>query len=121
MSKLTTEERRRRRFSESFRKEQVGYIDRGEKTIAQVSKQYQVKTSSVTLWVKKYGTKELAPPILIQTEEDVGLIKDLEKQILTLKRIIGEQQIKTLFLEECLLVAKEKLGQDFEKKVKSKW
>jgi len=121
MSKLTTEERRRRRFSESFRKEQVGYIDRGEKTISQVSKQYQVKTTSVSRWVKKYGTKELVSPILIQTEADVGLIKDLEKEIKTLKRIIGEQQVKTLFLEECLSVAKEKLGSDFEKKVKLKW
>jgi transposase-like protein len=121
MSKLTVEERRRRRFSERFRKEQVGYIERGEKTISQVSKQYQVKTASVAGWINKYGKAKQPPTILIQTGEDVQLIQSMEKEIQTLKRIIGEQQVKTLYLEECLALAKEKLGSDFEKKIKSKW
>ena len=55
MDKLTLEERRRRRFSESFRK-QVNYIEE-DLTIGQVAHEFDVKTDSVRLWVKKYGNK----------------------------------------------------------------
>ncbi|MBK7221760.1 MAG: transposase [Saprospiraceae bacterium] len=85
MDKLTLEERRRRRFSESFRKQQVSYIEEGSKTIGQVAHEFDVKADSVRLWVKKYGSKELPPPILVQTEEDVNRIKSLEKEAAHLK------------------------------------
>ena len=48
MDKLTLEERRRRRFSESFRKQQVSYIQEGSKTIGQVAHEFDVKTGKQT-------------------------------------------------------------------------
>ncbi|MBL0082299.1 MAG: transposase [Saprospiraceae bacterium] len=59
MDKLTLEERRRRRFSESFRKQQVSYIEEGSKTIKGCIHEFDVKADSVRLWVKKYGSNEL--------------------------------------------------------------
>jgi len=118
MGELTTEERRRRRFSESFRKDQVALIDKGAKTISQVSREYHVKPASVRRWVVRFGKVELPPQILIQTQEDVNRIKDLEKETEQLHQIIGEQQVELHYLRACLSLAKERLGVDFEKKIK---
>ncbi|MBK8701408.1 MAG: transposase [Saprospiraceae bacterium] len=105
MDKLTQEERRRRRFSESFRKQQVSLIDQGVKTVVQVSHEYQVKSDSVRLWVSKYGTKEQPKTILIQTEDDVNRIKALEKESSHLKQVIGSQQVELIYLREILTIA----------------
>lgn len=120
MDKLTLEERRRRRFSESFRKQQVAYIEDGSKTISQVAHEFDVKADNVRLWVKKYGVKELAKPIIIQTEEDINRIKTLEKEAAYLKQLLGSQHVELVYLKECLSLAKEKLGEEFEKKIKFK-
>ena len=116
MGGLTTEERRRRRFSEIFRREQVALIDKGAKTISQVSREYHVKPESVRRWVLRFGKVELPQQILIQTQEDVNRIKDLEKETEHLHRIIGEQQVELHYLRACMSLAKERLGTDFEKK-----
>ncbi len=118
---MTVEERRRRRFSEEFRKEQVRLIESGLRSIAEVSRLFEVKRSSVRRWLAKYGTKELPEQIIIQTQAEVNRIKELEDQVTHLKQVIGEQQVKLLYFEELMSVAKERLGPDFEKKVKRRW
>ncbi len=120
MDKLTLEERIRRRFSESFRKQQVSFIEEGSKTISQVAHEFDVKAESVRAWVKKYGSKVLPAPILVQTQEDVNRIKGLEKEAAHLKQLIGSQHVEIVYLKEALKLAKEKLGEDFEKKIKSR-
>ena len=118
---MTVEERRRRRFSEEFRKEQVSLIERGERKIQEVVSLYEVKYDSVKKWLEKYGTKKLPEQLVIQTQAEVNRIKELESQACHLKEVIGEQQVELLYLRECLILAKERLGEDFEKKIKRKW
>lgn len=118
---MTVEERRRRRFSEEFRKEQVSLIESGQRTIKEVTRLYEVKYDSVKRWLEKYGTKKLPDQVVIQTQAEVNRIKELERQASHLKEVIGEQQIELLYLRECLALARERLGEDFEKKTKRKW
>lgn len=113
---MTVEERRRRRFSEPFRKEQVALIEGGKITVAEVSRLYEVKQSSVREWLKKYGTIELAPPILIQSSKEIDRLRELEKENRNLKQIIGTQQVRLIYMEELVKMAKERLGPGFEKK-----
>lgn len=113
---MTIEERRRRRFSEPFRKEQVRLIESGEITILEVSKLYEVKTNSVRLWLKKFGTKEHYPQILVTDGSEYNRIKTLEKEIKSLKEVIGDQQVKLIIQEKILKQVEEKLGKGFEKK-----
>lgn len=115
---MTTDERRRRRFSEVFKQEQVALIEAGKVTIKHVSVLYEVKLENVRRWVKKYGKIELSPSILIQSPDEINRIKELENATSNQKRIIGEQQIRILYLEEVVRLAKVKLGADFEKKIK---
>lgn len=113
---MTTEERRRRRFSEPFKKEQVRLIETGELKIIEVSRLYEVRPYNVSLWVKKYGSKELPPTIIVTDSKDYNRIGDLEKQIADLKQIIANQHIELISQTATIELAEQKLGKGFEKK-----
>ena len=115
---MTSDERRMRRFSEEFRREQVRLIELGERTIMEVSRLYEVKDSNVRKWVQKFGNKVLPEMRIIQTQDEVNRVKDLEKQISHLKGVIGQLHVEMLYKNELLALAKEQLGFDFEKKIK---
>lgn len=117
LGQMTTDERRRRRFTAAFRKEQVKYIDAGTRTIAEVCALYEVSYSSVKAWVNKYSSKPIADTQYVTCEADVTLLRSLTKEVNELKQFIGEQQLKIAYQEKLIHLAKEKLGQDFEKKV----
>ncbi len=118
MKKLTTEERRRRRFSESFRKARVKEIEKGLVRISDVSRLYEVKMSSIQGWLKKYGTKERPGIIMVETTDDINRLKAQEEEIKRLKEIIADMHLKSLETTEYLAIAKEKLGENFLKKTK---
>lgn len=114
---MTTEERRRRRFSEEFRKEQVSLIESGEVTISEVSRMYEVKTDSIKRWLVKFGRKPLPEQIIIQSKKDYNRLAELEKENKKLKEALGDQYVKLVYHQKLVEIAKEKLGDDFEKKV----
>lgn len=113
---MTVEERRRRRFSESFRREQVELIESGKATIQEVSLLYHVKVFNVRRWVKRYGKKPLPQPILITNAREIDRMKELEKENRKLYELIGKQQAELLYQKALVKLAKERLGEDFEKK-----
>jgi len=114
---MTSKERHQRRFSETFRREQVSKIESGELTIADVSRLYEVRRNSVKRWVDKFGIQPCGG-VVIQTREEINRIKDLERKNAHLEQLLGQQQVKLRYFEECLSVAREQLGSDFEKKIK---
>jgi transposase-like protein len=116
MKKMTTEERRRRRFTETFKQEQVSLIEMGKMTQAQVSRQYDVRVNCVRRWMDKYGKNRNQGLILIGSAKDYDKLSELEKENERLKAFIGEQHIELVYLKKLAEVAKEKLGADFEKK-----
>lgn len=113
---LTNEERRRRRFTEEFRREQVELIEQGKITKKEVSELYQVKLDNVNRRLKKYGKKPFPKPILVSTGKEYDLIKHLKEKNEELLRIIGEQKVELIYKSSLLELAREKLGEDFEKK-----
>lgn len=114
---MTSKERHQRRFSEEFRKEQVKLIESGELTISDVSRLYDVRWNSVKKWVEKFGEQPYGG-VVIQSRDEINRVKDLEKKNTHLEKLLGQQQVKMNYLEECLSLAKEQLGADFEKKIK---
>lgn len=113
---MTVEERRRRRFSEDFRKKQVELIESGKLTRIEVSKLYEVKASSVDRWLKKFGKKPLPEQILISNRKEYNRIGDLKKENERLLQIIGQQQVELIYKSGLLQLAEDKLGEDFKKK-----
>jgi transposase len=116
MEPLSREERRRRRFSEELRKEQVALIEGGHKTVSQVCHEFQVNRNAVRRWLANFGKEALPKTILIQTEGDLNRIQNLEKEKSHLKQVIGDQQVEILYLRQVVAMAKQRLGEDFEKK-----
>lgn len=114
---MTVEERRRRRFSESFRKEQVQLIETGQVTTSEVARMYQVKAENVRRWVKKYGTKPQPKQIVIHSSDDYNRLRELEKDNQKLKEHLGEQFVQLEYYKKLVEIAKERLGSDFEKKI----
>jgi transposase len=113
---MTVEERRRRRFSEEFRKEQVALYDSGGITIREISDLYEVKAETVRIWIRQYGKTQLPKPILITSAKDINHTRELEKENKKLKEIIGDQQVELIYKNQLLKVMSERLGKDFEKK-----
>lgn len=117
--KMTVEERRRRRFSEDFRKEQVALIERGELTVVEVGRLYEVRPENVRRWLVKYGKQKLPERVIIQSSRDVDRLRSLERENKALKEFIGDQRVRMVYMEGLLELAKERLGGDFEKKCNS--
>jgi len=113
---MTVEERRRRRFSKEFRKEQVQLMESGKITIHEVSRLYEVKVQSVQRWLDRFGTKEYPPQIIISSSKEINRLKDLEKENRRLKEIIGNQQLELEIQKGLLHIATENEQKDFEKK-----
>lgn len=115
---MTSEERRRRRFTETFRREQVTKIEAGDLTISEVCLLYQVRPYSVSKWLKKYGVQALPGPITVISASEVGRVKELEKENENLKKLIGELHIESAYQRGVIRFAKQQLGEDFEKKTR---
>lgn len=119
-NKMTTEQRRRRRFTESFRMEQVELIESGKATQAEIARRYEVRTNSVLRWVNKYGKlKREVGLTTVGSSKDFDRLTEIEKDYKSLQLLFGEQQIQLIRLRKLLDLAKEELGGDFEKKVGS--
>lgn len=116
---MTSDERRMRRFSEEFRREQVKLIESGQATIAEVSRLYEVKRENVRQWLRKFGKKPVPEIVRIQTAEEANRVRDLEKEVGKLNAIIGKLHVELIYKDELIALAKEKLGEGFEKKTKS--
>jgi transposase-like protein len=114
--KMTLDERRRRRFSDEFRKEQVGLIEAGKTTVGEVSKRFEVKTENVKKWLIRFGKKNYPDRIIVATGKEFDRIVVLEKENKKLMELIGRQQVELIYKERLLGLAREKLGEDFEKK-----
>lgn len=113
---MTREERRRRRFTEDFKKSQVQLIEAGKLSVLEVSKLYQVRPNNVYNWVKKFGVNPLQQQIIISDGSEVSRLKELERENKRLLEIIGKQQVELFYQRTVVELAKSKLGEDFEKK-----
>lgn len=114
---LTQEERKRRVFSETFKKQKVREIELKKTTISEVSKAYQVRYSNVYNWVKKYSSNyKKGVKLIVEMESDTRKIILLKKQIAEMEKIIGQKQLLIDFQEKMIDLAEQEYGVDIKKK-----
>jgi len=115
--KMSTSERRRRRFSENFKQSKVREIEIGQTKVSEISKQYQVAAITVYRWLSKYGTmKEKKERLIVETQSDTRELLSLKKKIAELEQIIGQKQVQLDFKEKMIEIAEEKYGIEIKKK-----
>lgn len=89
----------RRVFSAEFKRETVGRISSGEKTMAELSRELEVQPAVLRNWmrlVERGGTTAVA------AGEDVvpaSRVRELEQQIKQLQRLVGKQAMTIEILE----------------------
>jgi len=106
----------RRIYSEDFRKSRVQEYESGELTISQISRLFNIGSSSIYKWIYKhslYNSKGLK--IVEMSESTTQKVKTLETKIADLERLLGKKLIQIDFLETTLEVLKEEHGIDFKK------
>lgn len=113
---LSQEERRRRVFSDEFKKKKVREIEQKQTTIAEISSTYEVRPSAVWLWVKKYGSKRSkGAKLVVEEESDTRKIKELQSKIAELERLLGQKEVQLVFQDKLITIAEETYGIDIKK------
>lgn len=118
---LTSDERRRRNFSESFKRKKVQEIESGQTKIADLCRQYDTNRSSVYKWLNKYGNmKTKKERLIIETESDTKQLIALKKQIAELKMLLAEKQIQIDFKDKMIEIAEDMYNVEIKKKFEMK-
>ncbi len=115
--KMSTAERRQRRFSDNFKMQKVREIETGQTKVSEICSQYQVASKNVYLWVDKFGSmKNKKERMVVETDSDTRQLIDLKKRLSELERIIGQKQIVIDFQDKMIELAEENYGVDIKKK-----
>lgn len=115
--KQKTEERRLRTFSDEFKRKKVREIEQKSTTIAEVSRQYEVREANVSKWIKKYSSNYMkGVRVIVESESDTTKIALLEKKLAELERLVGQKQIRLEFYEKMIELAEEQYQVDIKKK-----
>lgn len=119
--KLTTYERRKRYFSEDFKRRKVSEIDRNLVSIAEICREYQVSNVAVYKWIEKYSRmRKKKERMVVESKSDTRKLLQFKEHIKELEQLIGQKQIKIDFLEKMIELAQEEYGIDIKKKVSTK-
>jgi len=118
---LSNAERRKRIFSEEFKKQKVQEIERKQTTISEVSKAYQVRYNNVWKWVGKYGTvSKKGVRLVVEMESEAKKLIALQVRVAELERIVGQKQLTIEFQAKMIELAEQDYGVDIKKKFETK-
>ena len=120
-SKMSTSDRRRRRFSDSFKIQKVREIETGKTKVSEICKLYEVSSVNVYRWLNKFGImKNKQERLIVETDSDTKQLLALKKKIAELERIIGQKQVLLDFKDKMIDLAEETYGVDIKKKYSTK-
>ncbi len=108
--------RKRVVYSEEFKRARVNEYESGELTIKQMGRLYGISFQSVYNWIYKYSSvNKKSLKIVEHSDSATEKVKQLEKRLAELERLLGQKQIKIDYYEELLAMAKEAYDLDIEK------
>lgn len=100
-----------RRYSESFKLKILDELTTGKLNKYQLGKAYGIAPSTINEWVKKYNRKDLMNTrVTVKTKDEITRIKQLQKEIEQLKKLLLKKDMDALVDESYLEVAAEQLG-----------
>ncbi len=115
--KMTTAQRRRRHFSDSFKIQKVREIETGRTKVSELCKQYEVTYNTVYRWLNKFGSmKNKKERLIIEADSDTKQLLELKKKVAELERIIGQKQVMLDFKDKMIELAEDTYGVDIKKK-----
>jgi transposase-like protein len=108
--------RKRRHYSEEFKREIVSIFESGKLSVLQIQKLYGVNNGSVYNWIYKFSTfNEKGFRIVEMKESNIEKMKELELKVRELEQAVGQKQIKIDYLEKMIDIANDELKIDIKK------
>jgi transposase-like protein len=108
--------RKRRHYSEEFKREIVSIFESGKLSVLQIQKLYGINNVSVYNWIYKFSTfNEKGFRIVEMKESNVEKMKELELKVRELEQAVGQKQIKIDYLEKMIDIANDELKIDIKK------
>jgi transposase-like protein len=115
---LTTSERQRRTFSESFKIKKVREIETGMVKVSDICRAYEVTKAAVYKWITNYGImKDKKERLVVESESDTQELLALKKRVAELERAVGQKQLLIDFKDKMIEIAEEMYGVDIKKKL----
>ncbi len=100
-----------RRYSESFKLKILDELTTGKLNKNQLGKLYVINPTTINEWIRKYNRKDLMNTrVKVETKGEITRIKQLQKEIEQLKKVLLKKDMDSLIDESYLKVAAEKLG-----------
>lgn len=111
------ESKKRRQFSEAFKKEKVQMIERKQISVLQLSRLYEVSTVAIYKWLRKYSQKfSQGERVVVEKESEGAKTMSLLNKVAELERKLGQKQLQIDYLEKLLELGSEEIGIDIKKK-----
>jgi transposase len=108
--------RKRRRYSEDFKKRIVASFEKGEFSVLQLEKLYGIGNTSIYNWVYRYSNfNEKGCRIVEMENSNQNKLKELVKKVKELEQMVGQKQIAIEYLEKMIELAKTDLNIDIKK------
>ena len=100
-----------RRYSEGLKLKILAELSSGKYNKSELGKFYGINRTTINKWIEKYDRKDLMNSrILVETNDEIGRIKALQKEVEQLKTLLLKKDLDKLMLESYLEVAAENLG-----------
>ena len=108
--------RKKRIFSEEFKRSLVKDFESGRYSVPQLEKLFKVNNVSIYKWIYKYSTfNDKSIRIIEMKESSTNKIKELEDKVKELERAVGQKQLYIDYMEKMMAIAKDELGIDVKK------
>ena len=103
-------------FAEDFKKSCVKDYETGQFSVGELSKLYKIHPIIIYRWIYKYSAyNKRRIKIVEMADSSKEKVKELQKRISDLERIVGQKQLNIDFLEKMIEIAKDHYGIDIKK------
>ena len=108
--------KKRRTYSEEFKRLIVKDFESGKFSVLELSRLHLLGKNVIYRWIYKYSPlNDQGQRIVEMSKSSTQKLKDLEKKIKDLEQIVGQKQIKIDYLEKMIDIAKDELDIDIKK------
>jgi transposase len=100
-----------RRYSEGYKLKVLAELSTGKYNKTEIGRIYGFNRTTLNKWIEKYDRKDLMNTrITVETTDEIGRIKALQKEVEQLKDLLLKKDLDNLMLDSFLEVAAENLG-----------
>ena len=108
--------RKRRVYSEDFKREIVNFYESGKYSVMQLERLYGVDNVTIYNWIYKFSTfNEKGIRVVEMKDSNIDKLKQLELKVKELEQAVGQKQIKIDYLEKMIDIAKDEFNIDIKK------